>query len=76
MISNRRGKASVKIIIAVVVVFALIIGMKFLNRGWIRFKADTSFKFTIVLMVIVVLFVIYLMIKFKINKRKKEKQKK
>lgn len=73
-IRNKRGGATVYVIIALLIVLA-VAGM-FVKMNWRRFKAEAGFAFTMVAIVVVILFVVILIISRSIKKAKIERDQK
>lgn len=74
MKNNKRGNATVYLIIILLVVLG--IASIFIKLNWRRFKAEASFGFTVAAIVIVILLVLFILIKRSINKAKKEREQK
>ena len=71
MKNNKKGSATAFLIIALLVALAIIAMIIKLN--WARFKAETSFAFTMIGIVLAVILLLYLVIRIKISRMKKEK---
>ena len=70
---NKKGSATVYLIIALLVALGVIALIIKLN--WARFKAETSFALTLIGIIIVLVLLIVLIIRHKIRKAKKERAK-
>ena len=73
MKNNKKGSATVYLIIAVIVVIA--VASIFIRLNWRRFKAEASFGFAVAGVVIGILLILFLMIRHSIRKAKKQKAK-
>lgn len=73
MKNNKKGGATVYLVIILLLV--LCIAGLFIKLNWRRFKAETSFAFTIVAAVLAVILILFLMIRHSIRKARKEKEK-
>ena len=74
MRNNKRGNATVYLII-VLLVFCAIAAL-FIKRNWRRFKADASFELTIAVAAIIIILILFFLIKRSINKARKERAQK
>ena len=73
MKNNKKGSATVYLVIAVIVVIA--VASIFIRLNWRRFKAEASFGFAVAGVVIAILLILFLMIRHSIRKAKKQKAK-
>ena len=73
MKNNKKGSATVYLIILAVVVIA--VASIFIRLNWRRFKAEASFGFAVAGVVIAILLILFLMIRHSIRKAKKRKAK-
>ena len=73
MKNNKKGNATVYIVIILLLVIA--VAAMFIRLNWRRFKAEASYGFAVAGVVIAVLLILFLMIRHSIRKAKKEKAK-
>ena len=71
MKNNRKGSATVYLIIALLVM--IVIAALIIKLNWKRFTADASFGFAVAGIIIVILQIMFLMIRHSIRKAKKER---
>lgn len=73
MRNNKKGNATVYLIIIALLVIAVI--SMFVKLNWRRFKAEAGFGFTVAGIAIAVLLILFLVIRHSIRKARKEKEK-
>ena len=73
MKNSKKGGATVYLVIIALLLLA-IAGL-YVKLNWKRFKAETSFAFSIAAIVIVLLLIIFFLIRHSIRKARKEKEK-
>ena len=73
MKNNKKGNATVYLVVIVLLVIA--VASLFIKLNWRRFKAEASFGFTVAAVIIAVLLILFFMIRHSIRKARKEKEK-